>query len=273
MAAPLRLGGEQLPLREPVPRRHNFPCTALIRHPESGINGVCCDRKLHSHCEPVGKPATCCYGQPLKCEPMGEAACRARGATAQWAPSEEWKPSCCPKAFGCGGVCCQPPKRCKSGRCRCPDGSESCDGSTCCPKGKNCATCYDTKPMLKGPAGRGQVRRTTEVGKKCCPRGQRCCQRTCCRGDSCCGNMCCPSGQYCATSVPGGRDICCPVRRWKVTRFQTASSAVRPRPCRPASAAALPLETDCCPPLDAAGQPIDCEAKGKICVAAGAGPV
>ena len=203
---------------------------------------------------------------------MGQAACRAKGATAQWAPSDEWKPSCCPKAFGCGGVCCQPPKRCKSGRCRCPDGSESCDGSTCCPKGKNCATCYDTKTFLQGPGGRGQERQTTIVGKKCCPRGQRCCRRTCCRGDSCCGDKCCPSGQYCATSVPGGRDVCCPVRRWTVTRFSDRIF------CCPAGTVSTrvgccpPSRADCCPPLDAAGQPIDCEAQGKISSTAGAGP-
>ncbi len=251
-----------------------FPCTALIRHPESGINGVCCDRKLHSHCEPVGKPATCCYGQPFKCEPMGQAACRAKGATAQWAPSEEWKPSCCPKAFGCGGVCCQPPKRCKSGRCRCPDGSESCDGSTCCPKGKNCATCYDTTSVgvLKGPVSSVGWQRT-KVGKKCCAPGQMCCRRTCCRGITCCGDKCCPDKQLCAASVPGGKDTCCPVNR-----IMSVPPSNRFR-CCPAGTVTTnfgccpPNERDCCPPVDGNGRPIDCQARGMICVRGRCQPV
>ena len=198
------LAGQQLPLREPVLLGGTkFPCTALIPHPESGINGVLLrpEASLALRAGAASRPPAATASRSSASRWARPPAER-RGATAQWAPSEQWKPSCCPKAFGCGGVCCQPPNRCKSGRCRCPNGAESCDGSTCCPKGKTCATCFDTTSALKASGPRGDFDLpTTKVGKKCCARGQRCCRRTCCRGDSCCGEKCCPSGQFCATSL------------------------------------------------------------------------
>jgi hypothetical protein len=242
-----------------------FPCTALFPHPESGINGVCCDRKLHSHCEPVGKPATCCHGQPIKCEPLGEAACRAKGGAAQWAPSEQWKPSCCPKPFGCGGVCCQPPNRCQGGRCRCADGSESCDGSTCCPKGKQCETCWDVTSQLSD-GGPSPPWRKTKVGKQCCPRGQRCCRKTCCRGESCCGDRCCPPGRLCAVSIPGGKDVCCPGDRLFGIRAPNRAACCPVGTVKTKHGCCPPNEQDCCPAIDpSTGQTIDCEARGGVC--------
>ena len=103
-----------------------FPCTALIAHPESGINGVCCDRRIHSGCVPIGPP-------------------REKRPDGTFVPSQEWKPSCCPKGAGfgfCNETCCQAPNRCKGGRCRCPNGAESCDGRRCCKAGDACRACF-----------------------------------------------------------------------------------------------------------------------------------
>ena len=44
------------------PTRDNFPCTALIPDREAGRNGVCCDRSIHSGCNPAIR-----YPKDLKC--------------------------------------------------------------------------------------------------------------------------------------------------------------------------------------------------------------
>lgn len=154
-----------------------FPCTALIPHRDSGINGVCCDRKLHSGCSRIGPPR------------------------------QAWAPSCCPKGFGfCGGVCCQPPNRCKNGRCKCPNGTESCDGRSCCKRGQSCKECFSfgTQALPSPNDIDGSV-----VGRRCCPSERPyCCGDTCCKEFGCCGGTCCPfPSRRCARSR--GRDVCC----------------------------------------------------------------
>jgi len=252
----------------------NFPCTAVIAHPESGINGVCCNTRDHALCEPVGPTtAFCCKpfnprkpeeGQTCKPVPSG-GSCTGKGAYR--VPAEPWKPSCCPKAFGCRGVCCQPPNRCKNGICRCPSGERSCDGSTCCPKGKSCESCVERTSLLEGlPGQKFRDYRETKVGKKCCPPGQICCRKTCCRGKTCCGEECCPSGKFCAHEVDGTGDICCPGSRLIVLRGSNrvlccpTGTVAAEFGCCPAS------EPTCCPRRDPSGGFIDCEARGEVCV-------
>lgn len=257
----------------------NFPCTALIPHPESGINGVCCDRFLHNLCLPVGRPATCCYGSPITCKPMGKAQCRRLGPDpsqerarndrrppAFWAPSEEWKPSCCFAAYTCGGVCCEPPNFCNNNRrCQCPSGGVSCDGRTCCPAPKNCTTCVERTSLARFD-GNDVYARDVQAGKQCCPAGQRCCRTKCCRGNSCCGEKCCKPRQLCARAVGGGTDVCCPTRR---VRPHVPSSRLA---CCPKGTVNMEhgccsgSEPDCCPFRDSSGALIDCEASGQICV-------
>lgn len=237
-----------------------FPCTALVAHPESGINGVCCDRRLHSRCEPVGKAAMCCYGTPITCVSMSEAACAGKGG--QWAPSERWKPLCVPcpgtacgpnRKYGSGHplrwACCEKPNTCrKDGSCRCPDGKESCGGKECCKRGKTCKQCAD--------ADSSGVRLTGTV--KCCGSDESCCVDRCCKSNTeCCNGRCCPPRTQCAwTAGYKSRDTCCPQAR--VLSIGDRNS------CCPVNT--LPGEAGCCSPGAAeccAG--VECES-GSYCV-------
>ena len=153
--------------------RKTFPCTAAIAHPESGINGVCCDRRIHSGCVAVGPP-------------------REKRPDGTFVPSQEWKPSCCPKGPGfsfCGGVCCEPPNRCRNGICRCPDGTLSLDGRRCCKSGQRAQVCL-SGGTREDPGGGIDA---SVVGRKCCPTGMEgCCGSTCCKKQGCCDTKCCP---------------------------------------------------------------------------------
>ena len=220
-----------------------FPCTALIAHPESGINGVCCDRRYHSRCRPVGKAATCCYGNPVTCKPMGEAACKKQpkrlyNEPPLWAPSERWKPSCesCRQEQMCENkrldisdpsrwVCCVPPNTCQQGVCKCKDG-------------RNATQCLFVGTHVYENANEidGEI-----VGQKCCPESARyCCGTTCCKSFGCCGEKCCPrSTSVCASA--GGRKVCCPFKR-------VTSIADNAAICCPAGTVANPSTGGCCPP-------------------------
>lgn len=219
-----------------------FPCTALIAHPESGVNGVCCDRRYHIGCARVGP-------EPDK---------RPDGSVVDL----RWKPSCCPKGFGfCGGICCEPPNRCKHGRCTCPDGSASLDGRRCCKRGQHAAQCIseDTKAVsFEGSFISGSV-----VGRKCCPSAKPyCCGSTCCKEFGCCGDTCCPHAtSRCAMSR--GKKVCCPTVRLGVMNDHFV--------CCPPGTGLVPTTGGCCPfdSLDCCGDRkgsgIDCGA-GKLCV-------
>jgi hypothetical protein len=177
-----------------APRAKKIPCTALIAHPESGINGICCDKRLHSGCVRVGAPA--------EKRPDGT-----------WV-SEEWKPSCCPKGPGfafCFGddTCCQAPNKCKRGLCRCPNGTQSCDGRKCCKRGENCSFCVRTSTAVSTSSDDPA---SDIVGRKCCPRSAPyCCGSTCCKELGCCGTKCCAHPAQCAKS--GAARVCCPSHR------------------------------------------------------------
>jgi hypothetical protein len=215
-----------------------FPCTALIAHPESGINGVCCDSGIHSGCVRMG--------------PSAEK--RPDGSTV---PSQAWKPSCCPKGPGfgfCNGVCCQAPNRCKSGKCRCPNGAESCDGRKCCRTGDVCKECrrWGTEFFPRDPNGID----LHVVGRKCCPRGlPHCCGTTCCKHLGCCGTKCCRYPDSQCTRV-GAKDVCCPRERATVARGHWS--------CCPAGTVAVPVG-GCCPPSD----PLCCGGSGVPVVSCG----
>jgi hypothetical protein len=239
-----------------------FPCTALIPHPQSGINGVCCDRKYHKGCQPVGRAATCCYGSPIKCVPMGEAQCLRKGGNATWAPSERWKPQCVPcMGVSCGPkpgsgkddplrfVCCEKPNTCRQGTCRCPDGSPPCPGGGCCKAPTTCRRCYQGDPTTsEKPLATG----------KCCRKGEHCCGRRCCPKDSdCCDGKCCPKDTSC-TLTSKGRNVCCPDTR--------AGIAGDTRFCCPTGT--FPQQRGgCCPPgLESCCAGTDCERRGQFCV-------
>jgi hypothetical protein len=200
-----------------------FPCTAAIAHPESGINGVCCDRRLHSGCVPVGPAA--------EKRPDGSLV-----------PSQTWKPSCCPKGAGfgfCNDTCCQAPNRCRSGKCRCPNGAESCDGRKCCKAGEKCAQCYRFRTnFVSSPTGDQGI---DIVGRKCCPKQTSCCGETCCKEFGCCGTKCCPHPKSRCTRV-GAKDVCCPSAR--------ATAAAGHWRCCPAGTVASEGISGCCPPGD-----------------------
>lgn len=222
-----------------------FPCTAAIPHPDSGINGVCCDRKYHSGCVRIGRPA--------EKRPDGSRV-----------PSEEWKPSCCPKGPGfgfCGGVCCEPPNRCKDGVCRCPDGTMSLDGRRCCKRGEHAAECVS--------AGTRFIELDTTmdaslVGRKCCPAGKPyCCGTTCCAKFGCCDTKCC-SHKTSRCASWRGKKMCCPKRRITIVGDQQI--------CCPTGTISITLGFPaCCPPteLKCCGWPgesrVECGA-GEICV-------
>lgn len=223
--------------------RTTFPCTASIPHPESGINGICCDRRYHIGCTRIGPPA--------EKRPDGEVV-----------PSQEWKPSCCPRGFGfCGGLCCEPPNRCKDGRCVCPDGSASLDGRRCCPRGQHRAECLSVET---GFTAEDTHLVGSLVGVKCCPSARPyCCGTTCCGQLGCCGTKCCPAeSSRCASWR--GRKICCPKARVALDGGQQI--------CCPAGTRAVPNPPGgCCPPSTpeccgshASGTPA-C-GPGKICV-------
>lgn len=229
-----------------------FPCTAAIAHAESGINGVCCDRRYHSGCVRIGRPA--------EKRPDGTRA-----------PSEEWKPSCCPKGPGfgfCGGVCCEPPNRCRDGVCRCPDGTRSLDGRRCCKRSEHTAECVS--------AGTRFIELDTTmdaslVGRKCCPAGKPyCCGTTCCAKFGCCDTKCCShKTSRCASWK--GKKTCCPKRRVTAVPI-TGVAGEFENICCPAGTISITLgSAACCPPteLKCCGWPgesrVECGA-GKICV-------
>ena len=228
--------------------RFAFPCTATVRHPESGINGVCCDRRYHSKCQPIGPSATCCYGNPVKCKPMGKAACAAiKDANKYWAPAELWKPRCIAcKGPMCGSGakarCCDPPNVCRNGACQCP-------------MGRRWAQCNDV-------GSDSSVR----SGERCCPSSApTCCVTKCCKY-GCCHDKCCAAREVCARSVGG--DVCCPQNRLVVIGGAGGDSFH----CCPAGTRASSDRLTCCPPNNptccrdrsAAGS-IACPG-GKICV-------
>jgi hypothetical protein len=193
-----------------------------------------------------------------RCKPIGSSgACTGTGARV--IPAEPWKPSCCPKELGCGGVCCQPPNRCKGGLCMCPDGSRSIDGRTCCRRGQRPVECFSggTRAGAEEPALDLQL-----VGRKCCPSTRRfCCGSTCCKEVGCCNNTCCPVPKQCA--LQRGRKVCCPRERLTFLSDQYV--------CCPAGTLAVrPEARGCCPPgapecCGAVGDPNPCTG-GKICV-------
>lgn len=215
-----------------------FPCTALVAHPASGINGVCCDRRFHSGCVPIGPP-------------------REKRPDGTFVPSQEWKPSCCAKGPGfgfCNNVCCQAPNRCKSGKCRCPNGADSCDGRQCCKRGETCAECQSWEPTYfpRQPSAFDPE----TVGRKCCPKGSSCCGTTCCKRLGCCGTKCCPFPDSQCTRT-GGRNVCCPRAR--------ATYAGGHWACCPAGTAAVDVIGGCCPP----GDPFCCGGSGVPVVSCG----
>lgn len=236
-----------------------FPCTAKIPHPESGINGVCCDFRYHSRCEPVGKPPECCYGNPdklipVKCVRMGEAQCKAKPNFVSWV-DERWKPRCIAcRGEMCGPnksvpdddpqvrarwTCCKPPATCRKGVCKCKDGRESCD-EKCCQRGEDCTTCYEVTFDLSD----------TLVGRKCCKTDHECC-----------GNKCCKKlDEQCVYFK--GETVCCPIARTFVSGIGTKLPPTGF--CCPAGTVArrfgcCPLgDQSCCPPQDSQGNPLSC---------------
>jgi len=212
-----------------------FACTAAIAHPASGINGVCCDRRYHSGCVRIGRPAE-------------------RRPDGTRAPSEEWKPSCCPKGPGfgfCGGLCCEPPNRSRNGVCRCPDGTASLDGRKCCKRGEHAAECFS--------AGTAFIELATTmdaslVGRKCCPAAKpSCCGTACCAEFGCCGDRCCShKTSRCASWK--GKKTCCPKRRVTNVRDEQI--------CCPAGTISVTLGFPACcpqPRRSAAGGPVSRE--------------
>lgn len=192
-----------------------FPCTALIEHPESGINGLCCDRRLHSRCNPVGRAPT--RWKP-ECVPCLGTACGPNRKYGEGHP-QRW-------------TCCTKPNVCRKGVCRCPDGKLSCGGTDCCKRSKVCKQCAD--------ADSGEVRVTGTV--KCCGRDEFCCVDKCCdqRG-ACCNGKCCPPGTQCARKGGFSVDACCPQSR-------VFAGPDRNYCCPPGTE---PGEQGCCKPGDA----------------------
>lgn len=176
----------------------DFPCTGLIPDRFSGINGVCCNRKLHSGCRPDNpRDRLSGGGSRPQCIPCSGTRC---------GPNKAYKLDD-PRRWSC----CEKPNTCREGVCRCPDGRPSCGGRKCCKGKKECAACYDAD-------SRADVVSTGEF--KCCGKGEFCCIDRCCK-ESCCGDRCCPKETTCARGS-GGRDICCPDNRIRNVRFDRA---------------------------------------------------
>jgi len=229
--------------------KRTFPCTAAIAHPESGINGVCCDRRIHSGCVRIGPPAE--KGKDEEGKPVV-------------VPSQAWKPSCCPKGPGfsfCGGVCCEQPNRCRNALCFCPDGTQSLDGRRCCRRGQQAVDCLSVGTALTRQAPHLDA---SLVGRKCCPSSKpHCCGTACCAELGCCGTKCCPADRSRCASWRGQK-VCCPTARVAILGDEqvccpsgTVGVPNPPGGCCPQSA------TECCGSL-ASGRPA-C-APGKICV-------
>jgi hypothetical protein len=172
-----------------------FPCTGLIPDRLSGVNGVCCDRKIHSRCRPDNpRDRMSGGGSKPECIPCTGTSC---------GPN---------KSFGINHpqrwTCCEKPNTCRKGVCKCPDGRPSCGGKECCKGQKVCKQCADVDSL--GLTLTGTV--------KCCGKDESCCINTCCKSnEACCNGKCCPKKTQCARGT-GGRDVCCPEGRVQSVR-------------------------------------------------------
>ena len=144
---------------------------------------------------------------------------------------------------------CIPAKPCPDGRKRCKD--------TCCSRKARCVESRldDAEGFDKNP----------RRAQKCCSAPTfKSCLGTCCPGDrACCRSQCCPKGDVCASAL--GRDRCCPPNRLLGTRAGTKICCLEGTVRTGFFSCCPPGKPDCCPPIDAAGQPIDCLSIGKIC--------
>jgi hypothetical protein len=231
-----------------------FPCTAKVPHPESGINGLCCNHRFHDWCNPVGttKPLCCrdTISGGVKCTEVPASGC-ADGM--RFVPAEPWKPSCelCRGPYcgsGAEARCCPPPNVCKKGVCRCPSGARRVD----CLYGETGMTAED--PHLVASV----------IGVKCCPtRRPHCCGSTCCNKPGCCGTKCCPADtSRCATRR--GQKFCCPKKRTALLDGEQV--------CCPVGTIAVPSPPGGCCPSDtpeccgSLGSGTPACGVGKICV-------
>jgi len=210
-----------------------FPCTGLIPDRLSGVNGVCCDTRIHSGCRPDNPRQRMSGGGSIpECIPCTGTRC---------GPN---------KRFGINHpqrwTCCEKPNTCREGVCKCRDGKTSCGGTECCKKGKTCARCVDGDSATRYLTG----------SVKCCGPKEECCINRCCKPDQdCCLGQCCPRGTQCARE--GGRDVCCPDGRvvYESDRNYCCPSGTYPQE-----------KGGCCPPgLESCCAGENCT-RGSVCV-------